>query len=519
MNHINVEAQSQVNADPILASGILQRKCACGSQTVGGGKCAACDEKEQSLQRKSRNIVQPHSSAIQRKVTIGASDDPLEREADRVADQVMAMPASGAITRAPLWIQRFTGRRSGQITEAPPSVDHALASSSKPLAPELRQDMEARFGYDFSNVRVHTGKAADKSAMEMNALAYTLGNNIVLRTDQFHPTTYAGRRLIAHELVHVVQQSTGYQVATEPYNNGGGWADLEATNVTSVHQAFGISNAPAPLLQREVGEEQVTSASEVIRKIRAAINEADSSLLGRAAAVGGDMLNLVRLFYLALDFQPGAVRDAPGNRFVYTCNGGWIDLGHFFLSALVAYLAGFDAALRAGHLMESPYQAFFYRIANFLDPEDLDPDIVGASGQIGPLAGPLAPSFSPGAIGPVMPLIMPQVQALIRGNARSYYTIEDLPTDLFGSRFGEEMREGAGPLTLATAQLIPTGPYDIAGAMESFFADKNAVIPDPDILRAMMEETIPNGLPRQHRYTTPYLLRSAAPLCSSTSAE
>lgn len=175
--------------------GVLQRKCACGNQTAGGGKCAGCGKKKRSLQRK---------------LTIGASNDPLEREADRVADQVMAMPTNSNIAKVPPRIQRFTGQSadSGQVT-APASVDRVLAGSGRPLEPVFRQDMEQRFDRDFSQVRVHSGTAVEQSAREVNADAYTAGNNIVFGAGQFAPRIHEGRRLIAHELTHVVQQAGG----------------------------------------------------------------------------------------------------------------------------------------------------------------------------------------------------------------------------------------------------------------------------------------------------------------------
>ena len=90
---------------------------------------------------------------------------------------------------------------------APASVDQVLASPGRPLEPALRQDMEQRFGHDFSRVRVHSGAAAEQSAQDVNANAYTVGNNIVFGAGRFAPGTHEGRRLIAHELTHVVQQS------------------------------------------------------------------------------------------------------------------------------------------------------------------------------------------------------------------------------------------------------------------------------------------------------------------------
>ncbi|UUZ68711.1 DUF4157 domain-containing protein [Polaromonas sp. P2-4] len=68
--------------------------------------------------------------------------------------------------------------------------------------------MEQRFGHDFSRVRVHTGGVAEQSTREVNANAYTVGHNVVFGAGQFSPGTNYGRRLLAHELTHVVQQSS-----------------------------------------------------------------------------------------------------------------------------------------------------------------------------------------------------------------------------------------------------------------------------------------------------------------------
>ncbi|MBZ5621696.1 MAG: DUF4157 domain-containing protein [Acidobacteriia bacterium] len=69
-----------------------------------------------------------------------------------------------------------------------------------------RTFFEPLFGYDFSQARVHSDRHADESARSVNASAYTVGNDIVFRAGQYAPQTIDGRRLLAHELVHVEQQ-------------------------------------------------------------------------------------------------------------------------------------------------------------------------------------------------------------------------------------------------------------------------------------------------------------------------
>ncbi|MGE5379042.1 MAG: DUF4157 domain-containing protein [Bacteroidota bacterium] len=147
------------------------------------------------------------SRALQAKLKIGQPNDIYEQEADRVAEQVMATSAHFAASSASPRIQRLAGPSVGQMDSAPAGVDRVLSSSGMPLEPALRQDMEQRFGHDFSKVRVHSGEVADQSARDVNAHAYTVGQNIVFGAGQFAPGTHQGRRLIAHELTHIVQQS------------------------------------------------------------------------------------------------------------------------------------------------------------------------------------------------------------------------------------------------------------------------------------------------------------------------
>jgi hypothetical protein len=193
MNKTSIAQQAKTASFLPPAQGLLQRKCACGNHTVAGGECAECAK---------------NKSGLQRKLTIGASNDPLELEADRVADQVMAAPAHSAVSSAASSrIQRYAGQAIDGSESAPASVDRVLASSGRPLEPALQQDMGQRFGHDFSQVRVHIGATAEQSAQDVNANAYTVGNNIVFGTGQYAPETQQGRRLVAHELTHVIQQS------------------------------------------------------------------------------------------------------------------------------------------------------------------------------------------------------------------------------------------------------------------------------------------------------------------------
>ena len=101
-------------------------------------------------------------------------------------------------------------------TTVPVSVENLLTKSGEPLEPAVRRHMEQRFGHDFSKVRVHSDTAADRAARDVSAHAYAVGQQIAFAAGRYSPTTPSGRRLIAHELAHVVQQSGGRAAAGEP---------------------------------------------------------------------------------------------------------------------------------------------------------------------------------------------------------------------------------------------------------------------------------------------------------------
>jgi outer membrane protein OmpA-like peptidoglycan-associated protein len=92
------------------------------------------------------------------------------------------------------------------VNSVPPIVHDVLSSSGQPLDAGTKTFMEPRFGYDFSQVRVHTDARAAESARAVNALAYTVGRDVVFGNGEYEPGTSEGRRLLAHELTHVVQQ-------------------------------------------------------------------------------------------------------------------------------------------------------------------------------------------------------------------------------------------------------------------------------------------------------------------------
>ena len=141
---------------------LLQRKCACGGTLGPTGECSAC--------RKNRE-----SKMAQRKTDHSAS----------------------ANARA--------------SSEVPAIVHRVLEAPGQPLNGPTRSFMESRFRHDFSKVRVHADAEAAESARSLDARAYTAGRDIVFAAGEYAPGTNNGRRLLAHELTHAVQQSAAKQ--------------------------------------------------------------------------------------------------------------------------------------------------------------------------------------------------------------------------------------------------------------------------------------------------------------------
>lgn len=195
-----------------------------------------------------QTVAKPTQAAapvLQKKTMIGPVDDPLEREADQVADQVMRMPdptefiSSGptqvsrkcahceeeklqrkcASCEAEEKLQRKADGASGAQAYAPPIVHSVLSQPGQPLDRATRSYFEPRFGRDFSQVRVHSGvSVAAEAARAVDAIAYTIGNDIVFDSGRFQPQSLQGKRLLAHELTHVVQQQGGPQVVQRDFN-------------------------------------------------------------------------------------------------------------------------------------------------------------------------------------------------------------------------------------------------------------------------------------------------------------
>lgn len=192
------------------------------------------------------------SGALQAKLRIGQPGDIYEQEADRVAEQVMRMPEPSAVSsgtpyihsiqrayigcedealkRQPIEEEEELRRQpieeeeeeelqakatSDGISEVNPDIESNIRNMrgrGQPLPESTRSFFEPRFGRDFSQVRVHSDAEATESARAVNARAFTVGKDVVFGKGEYSPETVQGKRLLAHELTHVVQQKTNESI-------------------------------------------------------------------------------------------------------------------------------------------------------------------------------------------------------------------------------------------------------------------------------------------------------------------
>lgn len=236
--------QAQPTAAQWSAS-LVQQRCACGMSAGLDGQCGGC--RRQALVGYGPVLVQP-------KLKIGRPDDKYEQEADRVADNLTLAESVGfhynnshlhknsTSAIQPRVILRIgkndfseskdldglnpvhTGSRSVIPAGKGKDFFHALKTldgTGKALPHKTRNFFENYFNADFGSVRVHAGNRADALANSVNAEAFTFGRNIIIGRGAYRPETQSGRKLLAHELAHVVQQKDahGYSLPCNSENN------------------------------------------------------------------------------------------------------------------------------------------------------------------------------------------------------------------------------------------------------------------------------------------------------------
>ena len=163
----------------------------------------------QSVQRLIR------SPYIQAKLNVSTPGDQFEQEADQVADTVTRMPDDQVNPGAMISnredqeiVQGKAAEGSGnQVSQGVQSRIDSFRRGGQPLPSTLRAYFEPRFGHDFGGVRIHAGTQAAETARSINAQAFTVGRDVAFAAGQYSPETGAGKKLLAHELTHVIQQN------------------------------------------------------------------------------------------------------------------------------------------------------------------------------------------------------------------------------------------------------------------------------------------------------------------------
>lgn len=262
---VNTPAAAPVMQTP---SGLLQRKCACGTHTMSG-ECEACGKGRVNLQR--------------------------------------AATGSGLVTG-----------NSGGI----PSIVHdVLGSPGLPLDVETRAFFEPRFGRDFSQVRLHTDTKAAQSAQAVDARAFTVGPHVVFSSGQYEPGSHYGRQLLAHELTHVVQQAgvspgAGLRVSS-PSDASEQEAERSEKNFSSL--ASQTISASEPIVARQTGSTRAPTTS---------FEDCDPAMQADLRAKHPPAIAQVRLAIASL--TPGWAGMTPTHRTSFTqffdpANSGAID--------------------------------------------------------------------------------------------------------------------------------------------------------------------------------------------------
>jgi hypothetical protein len=196
-----------MKADPVsntIPAARLRRACDCASRAAG-----------------EKLYVQP-------KLTIGPGNDPYEQEADRIADQVVAGgPDVSGVSSGITQLQRQSPEEEEEMLQPKAAVSRpapataaiaaaAVATGGQPLSRPEQAFFESRFGRDLSHVRLHTNTDAARAAAGIGARAYTLRSHIAFASGQHSPGSIEGRRLMAHELTHTLQQGFGRTIRRIP---------------------------------------------------------------------------------------------------------------------------------------------------------------------------------------------------------------------------------------------------------------------------------------------------------------
>jgi len=273
---------------------------------------------------------------VQPKLEVSSPDDPAEKEAERMAEAVIRMPEGEGDKRPP---------SQGLIDTVGPSVGRSVQGgrqsgggdgdalenqigslgSGRPLPDGVRSEFEGKMGRDFSGVRVHTGDTADEVLRSINAKAFTHGFDIAFKSGNYDPDSRDGKKLLAHELTHVIQQESTEQDNQNVHRRptGDQQSDTEEEPETGKRipgpgvegditgtweETSGYGEASSTLSLNQAGE-QITGWYSWREKKKAATQKQQSSHKKRTAKIEGSLEG----------------KNVGRGRYLYLCHGkdGW----------------------------------------------------------------------------------------------------------------------------------------------------------------------------------------------------
>src|SRR5260221_11630859 len=344
------EGKAGTQTTATVQTGLLQRKCACGGVPGVDAQCSECSEKQLSLQGNtvdqqntlvsasitplaghnlSRLPVHPNNSTmLQTKLVVNEPGDKYEQEADQVAERVMRSseseysqaasfsqnsssypiqrkhPQGEEVNRQPeqeeaereedesLQAKTFSGEKPAITSEIQTQIN-SIRGNGHVLPPSYRKQMEAHLGHDFSQVKIHTDTHAAETAHALHARAYTIDQDIIFGSGQFAPETYEGKKLLAHELTHVVQQSPARATPQKIYRQTETQPVEQQTDIEQrlVEETIRIAKSPTTFLRAAY----IRKALEE-RKSRKHLLEVFNSAVQRITAKkGGDGRKLTQI--------------------------------------------------------------------------------------------------------------------------------------------------------------------------------------------------------------------------------
>ena len=258
-----------------MNSMMTQQKQASTGQVV----IARARQRQKSPIRNNESNYSFSGFPIQTKLTIGSTNDKYEREADAMADRIMRMPMESAsrqplssssptiqtkcaaceheedkIQRKPLMMKSEGG--TPVATQALGAQLNSTKGSGSPLPSGTNSFMGQSFGTDFSHVRVHSGSSAIQMNQGLNARAFTHGSDVYFNSGQYQPGSSEGKRLLGHELTHVVQQT-----------NANSEKNFNTSNSSTIQRTLGDGHdLLAPIFQKRLDLEKAYDNEKFVRK-------------------------------------------------------------------------------------------------------------------------------------------------------------------------------------------------------------------------------------------------------------